>query len=877
MMRQSRLKQRLTGRISVLGCLILLLFPQAKSLMAGQGYDGLDTDDGYSSAYAPINDTGVTRCADANSNDLDCPVEGYPGQDAQFGRDVTDNDPNDGHAGFSFTKLNASGGPLPAAATDWSCVRDNVTGAIWEVKTDDGGLRDKDWIYSWYDSDSPDGVFGALNGGDCAGDFCNTEKYVEDVNAEGLCGFSDWRMPTPKELMGIVQYGITSPTIDADYFPNTIPSVFWSASPFANVPRTAWFVGFDYGSDGVHSKDNAYSVRLVRAGQASFSFVDNGNGTVSDHNTGLMWAKCFAGQTGNDCGTGGAEGRSWQEALTYADEASLAGYDDWRLPNVKELLSLVDHSRFQPAIDQQFFPGTPADASADWFWSSTPSAYNSDRAWFVSFSDGEVGDGNKGFGLYVSLVRGGQLFGLLPLSVSLSGTGSGTITSTPPGIDCGNDCSEAYAPGTEVTLTATPATGSVFSAWSEPRCGTATSCTLTLDSAQSISATFSTSGEGEDCTAAARTLTTPFTTGRHQYASETAITVAGTVQVESTAELILTAPIIAFEPGVRVAAGASLQARAETSFTCPTAVAESASDRAQTAAPRPAEPTTAPAAAQRPVDPQLFTTAAALPTWVHDKLEAQGIQPESIRSALLDQEGHWLLMETRQALQTSDQNDTSDLYRLDLLSDQLQLISATEQGQAGNGPSRYPAADASGERIVFHSEADDLVPLDSNRVGDLFLRDLALGQTTKLTHAEQASANPALDASGETLVYNQASAEDQRQVFGRALASGSVAERLSLHSDTDGIRIDAHHPAISADGRFIAYLEHRAVGDAMKPDCQVHLYDRETEVYHRQLCPDALASEKTSVRGVFSEGAQRLEWYLPGAADPIRLSNPLAP
>ncbi|MBK5941009.1 TolB family protein [Halochromatium roseum] len=246
--------------------------------------------------------------------------------------------------------------------------------------------------------------------------------------------------------------------------------------------------------------------------------------------------------------------------------------------------------------------------------------------------------------------------------------------------------------------------------------------------------------------------------------------------------------------------------------------------------------------------------------------------------SLIDAQVHWLLLETTQALQTSVQNTASDFYRLDLLTDRLALISATEQGQAGNGPSRYPAADASGERIIFHSEANDLVANDRNGVRDLFLHDLALGQTTRLTHAEQASANPALDALGEQLVYDQATPAGPRQVIGQALASGEAAEVLSLNSNDAGLQVDNHHPAISADGRFIAYLEQRWGADATNPDCQVHLYDRETEVYHRQPCPAASASpsDEASLRGVFTEDAQRLEWSLPGVVEPIRLSNPLA-
>ena len=127
-----------------------------------------------------INDTGITACANATQNGLPCPVADFPGQDAEHGRDLTHPDPADGHAGFSFTKLDADGAPLPAAAPDWVCVRDNLTGLVWEVKSDDGGLRDKDWTYTWYNPDpaTNGGSAGTPDGGDNCFDAvrCDTHK-----------------------------------------------------------------------------------------------------------------------------------------------------------------------------------------------------------------------------------------------------------------------------------------------------------------------------------------------------------------------------------------------------------------------------------------------------------------------------------------------------------------------------------------------------------------------------------------------------------------------------------------------------------------------------------------------------------------------------
>lgn len=90
-------------------------------------------------------------------------------------------------------------------------------------------------------------------------------------------------------------------------------------------------------------------------------FTDNGDGTVTDKATGLQWKRCSEGQTwGASTGcTGTATRHGWQQALQLADVATYAGKDDWRVPNVKELASIVELACYDPAIDLQSFPGTP--------------------------------------------------------------------------------------------------------------------------------------------------------------------------------------------------------------------------------------------------------------------------------------------------------------------------------------------------------------------------------------------------------------------------------------------------------------------------------------------------------------------------------------
>lgn len=248
-----------------------------------------------------LNDTGVTSCGDyADSasggvsnnyqNGLDCATagattstsgidgEGDPvpgGQDALYGRDVLAErgelaKVGAGHAGFDFTKIDSNGAELTDDATNWSCVRDNVTGLIWEVKTSDGGLHDASNSYTWYEPDTfrNGGAAGTVNGGTCTGGSgCDTSMFVSDVNAEGLCGHSDWRLPSRTELFSLVDIGHLLPAIDLAYFPNTPASAsYWTRDPLASQNLNAWTVSFSGGSLGATLKSFGFNVRLVRAG-----------------------------------------------------------------------------------------------------------------------------------------------------------------------------------------------------------------------------------------------------------------------------------------------------------------------------------------------------------------------------------------------------------------------------------------------------------------------------------------------------------------------------------------------------------------------------------------------------------------------------------
>lgn len=231
-------------------------------------------------AWGRLNDTGIADCSTATADDLACNdgtagTDQYSGQDAEYGRDATANDNSDGLDGFSFTKVGGSGNPLASAAADWTCVLDNVTGLLWEVKTNDNGPHDKDWTFTWFNSngDENGGSSGTANGGVCDdGTNCDTEKFVDRVNAAGgLCGYADWRLPTAKELVGLYHLNPiagSGPAIDANYFPNTgaYYQPYWAANPSARTTTSAWFVNASDGAAYFNAKSNQQRVRLVRGG-----------------------------------------------------------------------------------------------------------------------------------------------------------------------------------------------------------------------------------------------------------------------------------------------------------------------------------------------------------------------------------------------------------------------------------------------------------------------------------------------------------------------------------------------------------------------------------------------------------------------------------
>jgi len=132
--------------------------------------------------------------------------------------------------------------------------------------------------------------------------------------------------------------------------------------------------------------------------------VNAAQGTVLDKQTGLTWKRCVEGQSGADCGTGSVTYLNWSGALSHAAASDFAGHKDWRLPNSKELESLVEVACYGPALNATKFPNDPSY----FVWASSPYAFSASYAWGVYFSHGYSFNYYRGSYNAVRLVRGGQ-------------------------------------------------------------------------------------------------------------------------------------------------------------------------------------------------------------------------------------------------------------------------------------------------------------------------------------------------------------------------------------------------------------------------------------------------------------------------------------
>ncbi|MBU1610951.1 MAG: DUF1566 domain-containing protein [Proteobacteria bacterium] len=297
-------------------------------------------------------DTGQEYCFDS-SKVISCPEPGdaYYGQDAQY-------------AGIARSYTDHGDGS----------VSDNNTGLTWEKAHHEERIRQVDAV-----------------------------KYCNGLN---LGGHDDWRLPSIKELYSIVTFdgaqGLKA-YLDTKYFDiappasldandrfasthspqmmgQTTSSTIYKGNLWGRGQESSFFMNFLDGRIKCAPTGGGMGqlYRCVRGPEYGRNdFMDNGDGTVTDRTTGFDWQQADDGQT-----------RDWPEALAYCEDLTLAGHDDWRLPNAKELQYILDYTRI-PATPKEFTQTDPAG----WYWTSTTLGDSISQAIYICFGKGIASDG----------------------------------------------------------------------------------------------------------------------------------------------------------------------------------------------------------------------------------------------------------------------------------------------------------------------------------------------------------------------------------------------------------------------------------------------------------------------------------------------------
>lgn len=312
---------------------------------------------------------------------------------------------------------------------------------MWAKKSDDGSVHDRDTLHDWTNAFA---------------------SYVATLNATSFAGFNDWRVPNARELESVVNYQTANPALPAVFNTGCVPGCtvltcdcnqadWWSsttAPPPFGTATAAWLLISNDGPVTANAlgKSSAIGVRAVRGGNgclpatgqtacwngsgtaipcagtgqdgelqegAPLSYADNGDGTISDNNTGLMWEKQSDDGSIHDKDNVYTWSNAFAVHVAGLNATSFAGYNDWRLPNAKELESIYNHqTAISPAFDSGCTGGCTAvtcsctTPNAN-FWTSTSNVQAPSQAWFSNSWTGAVALAMKGSANPVRAVRGG--------------------------------------------------------------------------------------------------------------------------------------------------------------------------------------------------------------------------------------------------------------------------------------------------------------------------------------------------------------------------------------------------------------------------------------------------------------------------------------
>lgn len=284
--------------------------------------------------------TDQNRCYDDSGRPVDCRGTGHDG-------DVC--------AGRSW--------PQPRFEAEIDTVRDRLTGLCWARNA-----SLSEFPLTWTEA----------------------HEFVGELNRRNYAGRRHWRLPSRRELFSLVSHANINPALpDGHPFIHVFAGYYWTERTVSRLPDQAWYVHFGGGRVFKGMKHGSYMVWPVCGGDASETVprpcLEVREETVEDYRTGLAWTR--------DANPFGRPVR-WQEALDAVaryNAANLLGRDDWRLPNVRELESLLDLHCHSPALP----PGHPFTGVRDGYWSSTTSVYEPSYAWVLYPVDGPVGVGSK--------------------------------------------------------------------------------------------------------------------------------------------------------------------------------------------------------------------------------------------------------------------------------------------------------------------------------------------------------------------------------------------------------------------------------------------------------------------------------------------------